>query len=186
MGAGTGLGLAQVYGIARQAGGAARITSVPGSGTTVTLLLRPSAIATVVEQKGVAHGGVAKPSKAAAKILVIDDDVDVRSLYVECLTLLGYEVTQAADGRAGLEMMAENLPDVLVIDFAMPRLDGAEVVKIARSNGYNMPVIFASGYSNTEALNDAVGFKANVLLKPFSVQALVIELEKALANPVKP
>jgi PAS domain S-box-containing protein len=184
VGAGTGLGLAQVYGIARQAGGAARIVSLPGSGTTVTLLLRPSALATAGGQVDSAQDGDANPAKVPAKVLVIDDDDDVRSLYVECLSLLGYDVSQAADGMAGLEMMAKTLPDVLVTDFAMPRLNGAELVKIARSKGYEMPVIFASGYSNTEALNEAVGFKAHVLLKPFSVQTLVQALENALANPL--
>jgi PAS domain S-box-containing protein len=184
VGAGTGLGLAQVYGIARQAGGAARIVSIEGSGTTVTLLLRASAIATVVEPGGLECDSVAIQTKVPAKVLVIDDDDDVRSLYVECLSLLGYDVSQAADGLTGLELMAENLPDVVVTDFAMPRLNGAELVKIARSKGYDMPVIFASGYSNTEELNEAVGFKAHVLLKPFSVQTLVQALEKALANPL--
>jgi CheY-like chemotaxis protein len=186
VGSGTGLGLAQVYGIARQAGGAARIASRPGSGTTVTLLLRPSATGTASGQVDPRHDGGAKQSKAPAKVLVIDDDDDVRSLYVECLGLLGYDVSQAADGLAALEIMARNLPDVLVTDFAMPRLNGAELVKIARSKGYEIPVIFASGYSDTEALNEAVGFKANVLLKPFSVQTLVQALEKALANPTQP
>jgi PAS domain S-box-containing protein len=186
VGAGTGLGLAQVYGIARQAGGAARIASIEGAGTTVTLLLRASAIDTSVGPDDSGCDSVVVQAKVPAEILVIDDDDDVRSLYVECLSLLGYEVSQAADGLAGLEMMAENLPDVLVTDFAMPHLNGAEMVKIARSRGYEMPVIFASGYSNTEELNEAVGSKANVLLKPFSVQTLVRAVEKALADVPKP
>jgi PAS domain S-box-containing protein len=184
VGAGTGLGLAQVYGIARQAGGTARIASIPGSGTTVTLLLRPSATENAGRRVDQGVDGGTSQIKTRAKVLVIDDDDDVRSLYVECLALLGYDVSQAPDGLAGLAIMEKSLPDVVITDFAMPRLNGAELVKIARSKGYDMPVIFASGYSNTEALNEAVGFKAQVLLKPFSIQTLVEALEKALSNPL--
>ncbi|MDB5777061.1 MAG: hypothetical protein JWP38_3194 [Herbaspirillum sp.] len=181
VGEGTGLGLAQVYAIARQAGGTARIRSAPGTGTTVTLLLRQSSIPAIAEKEG-DEEGILDLIKAAAKVLVIDDDDDVRSHLVECLTLLGYDVSEAADGFVGLEMMGACLPDVLLIDFSMPRINGAEVVKRARENGFNMPVIFASGHSNTEALNDAVGFKANVLLKPFSVQTLAQSMSDALAR----
>ena len=181
VGEGTGLGLAQVYGIARQAGGTAHIDSIPGQGTIVTLLLRRST------QRAAIHAEAPEGRGAAAihlgtHVLVIDDDDDVRGFLVESLSLLGYRVTHAADGFAGLTMMEIEVPDVLVIDFAMPRINGAEVVKRARERGLNMPVIFASGYSDTTALNDAVGLKATVLLKPFTIEKLATELVKAVAT----
>jgi PAS domain S-box-containing protein len=179
VGEGTGLGLAQVYGIAKQAGGTARIRSTPGVGTTVSLLLRRSATETVLLNDAGYPVNMLAIGKLP-KVLVIDDDDDVRTFMVESLELLGYRVSSASNGVAGLELIAANLPDVLVIDFAMPGMNGAEVVKRARQSGYTMPVIFASGYSDTSALNDAVGFKANVLLKPFSVDKLAMELTKAL------
>lgn len=179
VGEGTGLGLAQVYGIARQAGGTARILSTLGQGTTVTLLLRQTTTETFMMNDA---GYPVSPTAISAlpKVLVIDDDDDVRLLMVESLELLGYTVASASDGIAGLASMAASRPDVLVTDFAMPGMNGAEVVKRARQLGYTMPVIFASGYSDTSAINDAAGFKANVLLKPFSVEKLDMELTKVL------
>ena len=179
IGEGTGLGLAQVYGIARQAGGTAHIESVPGRGTTVTLLLRRSTCEAPVEVEST-DARSAVEIHGDTHVLVIDDDDDVRNFLVESLVLLGYHVTQAADGFAGLAMMEESVPDVLVIDYAMPKINGAEVVKRARERGLNMPVIFASGYSDTTALNDAVGLKATVLLKPFTIENLASELEHAI------
>ena len=179
IGEGTGLGLAQVYGIARQAGGTAHIESVPGRGTTVTLLLRRSTCEAPVEAEST-DARSAVEIHGDTHVLVIDDDDDVRNFLVESLALLGYHVTQAADGFAGLAMMEESVPDVLVIDYAMPKINGAEVVKRARERGLNMPVIFASGYSDTTALNDAVGLKATVLLKPFTIENLASELEHAI------
>ena len=179
VGEGTGLGLAQVYGIARQAGGTAHIESQPGRGTTVTLLLRRStAVAPVEAEDNDLRSAV--DIHGDTRVLVIDDDDDVRHFLVESLVLLGYRVTHAADGFAGLSMMENEEPDVLVIDYAMPKINGAEVVKRARERGLNMPVIFASGYSDTTALNDAVGLKATVLLKPFTIEKLASELETAI------
>jgi CheY-like chemotaxis protein len=181
VGQGSGLGLAQVYGIARQAGGAARIASAPGTGTTVTLLLRQASSPPppLVQQLAAA----AKPGAGTRKanILVIDDDADVRSLLVEGLSLAGYEVRDAADGAAGLALMACNAPDLLLIDYLMPGLNGAEVVKLARARGFDMPVIFATGYANTRALDAATGLKATVLAKPFSLDDLRQAIDAGLA-----
>jgi PAS domain S-box-containing protein len=182
VGEGTGLGLAQVYGIARQAGGTARIVSSLKSGTTVSLYLRQSArLADASSENGCADK-LQEGIKVAAKILIVDDDSDIRGVLAECLTLMGYQVSAAPDGVSALELMAENSPDLLLTDYLMPGMDGAELVRLARGKGFDMPVIFASGYSNTEALNKAVGLKANVLVKPFSIHKLVESIESALLN----
>lgn len=180
-GEGTGLGLAQVYGIARQAGGTARIISSLGTGTTVTLYLRLVTIPAVALNE-IEEDSIDEVVEIASKILIVDDEDDVRFILAELLTVLGYDVSAASDGYSALEMMAVNLPDILVTDYLMPKINGAEFVKLARANGFNMPVIFASGFSNTEALNEAVGFKANVLVKPFSVKTLVQAIETALSD----
>lgn len=179
VGQGTGLGLAQVYGIAQQAGGSARIRSAVDKGTTVTLFLRQA-------ESDDANLSVSNElvmdstSKSNIKIFVIDDDDDVRNSLVEVLMILGYSVSDASDGLTGVEMMLEDTPDILLIDYAMPVHDGAEIVKLAREKGLNMPVIFASGYSDKSALNEAVGVQANLLLKPFTISSLNAELEKVL------
>ena len=180
VGQGSGLGLAQVYGIARQSGGSARIASAPGTGTTVTLLLRQtfSPGAALATQGEPIQRAVAKERQAS--VLVIDDDADVRSLLVETLSFSGYQVRGAADGVEGLDLMAHQRPDVLLIDYLMPGLNGAEVVKLARERGFDMPVIFATGYADTSALNAATGLRATVLAKPFSLADLQHAIEAAL------
>lgn len=180
IGKGSGLGLAQVYGIARQSGGAARIVSAPGTGTTVTLLLRQALSPGLAAVKSVTALACAGAMARPASILVIDDDDDVRSLLEEGLSIAGYEVRAAANGVTGLAMMGCSRPDLLLIDYLMPGLNGAEVVKQARERGFDMPVIFATGYANTRALDAAAGLKATVLAKPFSLGDLQQAIEAAL------
>jgi CheY-like chemotaxis protein len=115
-------------------------------------------------------------------VLVVDDNDDVRDVLVLTLSLLGYDVSQACSGAAGLEMMAVALPDVLVTDFLMPNMNGAEMVKSARARGFDMPVIFATGFADTSALDNAIGCKANVIAKPFSGEALAQRIEQTLLN----
>lgn len=180
IGKGSGLGLAQVYGIARQSGGAARIVSAPGTGTTVTLLLRQAVSPGLAAVKSVTAVACAGATARPASILVIDDDDDVRSLLEEGLSIAGYEVRAAANGVEGLAMMGCSRPDLLLVDYLMPGHNGAEVVKQARERGFDMPVIFATGYANTRALDAAAGLKATVLAKPFSLGDLQQAIEAAL------
>jgi CheY-like chemotaxis protein len=120
-------------------------------------------------------------NKSAPHILVVDDDPDVRAFMVETLVSLGYRVDSAASGRAALHMMAEAQPDLLVLDFAMPHLDGAAVAKLARSNGYLMPIVFASGYADSSALDAAMGTNISLLRKPFSIARLSAAVAAALS-----
>lgn len=180
VGQGSGMGLAQVYGIARQSGGAARIVSAPGTGTTVTLLLRQPLSPGLPVLKSVTAVACAGAMARPPSILVIDDDDDVRSLLEEGLSIAGYEVRAAANGATGLAMMGCSQPDLLLIDYLMPGLNGAEVVRQARERGFDMPVIFATGYANTRALDAATGLKATVLAKPFSLDDLQQAIQAAL------
>jgi PAS domain S-box-containing protein len=171
LGSGTGLGLAQVYGICRQAGGHVRIASAMGRGTTVSMFLKH-----VIEQEG--KGEEATVAKAlpsshqSPKILVIDDDHDVRSFIVETLETLGYRVDSADNGTVGLELMSAALPDLVILDFAMPHLDGASVAKRAREFGLTAPIIFVSGYADTSALSAVAGTDVALLRKPFTISSL--------------
>ncbi len=179
LGAGTGLGLAQVYGICRQAGGHARIES-SSLGTRVSLFLRrsPDVFATPDPSSAAV---VSARDRSAPRILVVDDDPDVRAFMVETLVALGYRVDSAAGGRAALHMMASDPPDLLVLDFAMPHLDGAKVAKLARSQGLQMPIVFASGYADSSALDAAMGTNISLLRKPFSIGNLSAVVAAALA-----
>jgi PAS domain S-box-containing protein len=183
-GHGTGLGLAQVYGIARQAGGAARIESAPGQGTLVRLLL-PRAPEPELQQPGVARegtaGGDAEAARPAPTVLVVDDDPDVRRFLGEMLETLGYRVLLAADGEAGLRLLDADRPDLLLVDFAMPGMNGAEVAQAARARYPTLPVAFATGYADTAVLEAAQG-EAPVLRKPFALAELEEMLARLLAG----
>jgi CheY-like chemotaxis protein len=176
VGEGTGLGLSQVYGIARQAGGTVRIESEEGWGTIVRLYLpllaaRPS---TEAEPEG---RETAKAAARVAAILVVDDDPDLRQILVASLETLGYTALAAEDGAAGLEALKQRLPDLVVVDFAMPGMNGAEFAIAARRLQPSLPIIFASGYAETAAIEKAAGAHAVVLRKPFRIE----ELETAVA-----
>jgi signal transduction histidine kinase/CheY-like chemotaxis protein len=154
VGKGTGLGLAQVYGIAKQSGGVARICSAAGSGTTVTIMLPQTADATAALD-GPDHGGSDLPP--SARILVIDDDEGVRAFVCDVLTLHGYDCIAAADGQAGLEKLGQEAFDLLLVDYAMPGITGAQVATAALALYPTLPIIVASGYAESTALDAAMG-----------------------------
>jgi PAS domain S-box-containing protein len=178
VGKGTGLGLSQVYGIARQAGGAARIRSLPGQGTTVSLLLPVTDAPRIAT--GPAPGEDSTTADATATVLVIDDDEDLRRMLAESLDSLGYRALAAADGREGLDLLAGETPDLVVIDFAMPGMNGAEVAEAIRASHPDLPILFASGYADTAAIERAAGPDARMLRKPFGLAELQAAVRTAL------
>ena len=169
VGSGTGLGLSQVYGFARQSGGVARIRSVEGEGTTVEMLF-PQADEEGEDEAIVRESAV--PALAGAcHILVVEDDPDVRRVIVECLSLIGYKVTEAANGSEALIQLRTIKPDLLVVDYAMPDMTGAEVISEARKLIGDVPVILATGYADMAAVERLAG-KPRLLRKPFDIAQL--------------
>jgi len=179
VGKGTGLGLAQVYGIAKQAGGVARISSTPGGGTTITLLLPHTdrAVAAVAEPS---RGE--RRARKGATILVVDDDDGVRAFIRDALEALGYTVREASDGFAALEALSSGPADLLLVDFAMPGMNGAEVAREARTRRPDLNVLFASGYAETAALQEVAGPSVTVIRKPFDIDQLGEAVFLALAE----
>jgi DNA-binding response OmpR family regulator len=160
-GKGTGLGLSQVYGIVRQIGGDVTIDTVVGKGTRVSIALRVAH--TAAKSENADAGDV---SRGSEKILIVDDDPDVRQIMFGVLSDLGYSVKEAGDGEAALDILKEHRPDLLVLDFGMPGTNGAEVAATARQQNGGLKILFVSGYSDTSAIEKAVG-KAALLHKPF-------------------
>jgi CheY-like chemotaxis protein len=179
VGKGTGLGLSQVYGIARQAGGAVRLESREGHGTTVRILLPRTAAALRPDQAGAGPGAPA--GEASATILVVDDDPDIRRVLADSLDALGYRVVEAADGPAGLAALEAQAPDLMMVDFAMPGMNGAEVARAARQRRPDLPIVFASGYADTAAIESVAGKDAPVLRKPFRIRDLQAVVAQMLA-----
>ena len=168
--AGTGLGLSQVYGFTRQSGGNVEVLSKVGQGTTVRLSFPLAAAPTnaVAEAANLASdAAMASP----AEILVVEDDPDVRRSMVECLQVLGFRVRQAADGAAGLIALERARPDLLLVDYLMPRMNGGELIARAREMYGDIPILLATGYADMRAVERLIG-PQSVLAKPFDLDTL--------------
>ncbi|HYZ64733.1 MAG TPA: PAS domain-containing protein [Acetobacteraceae bacterium] len=180
VGKGTGLGLSQVYGVARQAGGTVRIDSRPGAGTTIHVFL-PRTSVTAPATAEVERADPDSPL-ATATVLVVDDDPDLRRVLAASLESLGYEVLEAEDGPSGLAMLDRRQPDLLILDFAMPSMNGAELATLVRERSPALPIVFASGYVETAAIERAAGPNAALLRKPFRMEQLQAVVTEALAT----
>jgi len=182
LGKGTGLGLAQVYGIAQQAGGTLRIDSEVGKGTSVDILL-PSAPGSAQAVRESNPGDCVPAGSAAGKrVLIVDDDDDVRAFLAESLEGLGCRVASAPSGEQGLESLREARPDLVLLDYAMPGMNGAQVARAARDMHPGLPIVFVTGYAESEQLEAALGGDVPVLRKPFTLAELSSAVEENVAR----
>jgi nitrogen-specific signal transduction histidine kinase/ActR/RegA family two-component response regulator len=181
-GAGTGLGLSQVYGVTRQLGGHVDIESHVGRGTTMRIYF-PRAADAVKRQ--IADNALEHlPSSGASSVLVVDDDPDVRAFAVSCLESLGYEVLIADGGQSALAILGgrESI-DVLLIDVIMPEVQGPEVARIALAKRPDLRILFMTGY--VADAGDAIN-RQHVLAKPFTVSELAHKVQDVLRSPEPP
>jgi PAS domain S-box-containing protein len=178
IGGGSGLGLSQVYGFAKQSGGTAQILSTPGAGTIVEIFL-PRAPAWALEQ------GEPKPvpTHGRGTMLVVDDDIDVRELTADYLKDCGYSVLVADSGQAALDLLEEHKADLLLVDFAMPGMNGAEVVRRARLIDPALRVVFMTGYADVDALTVHAP-PQDILRKPFRFTTLNEQISKVMSRSV--
>jgi len=178
VGHGTGLGLSMAFGIAKQSGGTLKIRTAPGEGTTVTILLRcerRSAASANPDRHARRASDKLVPlhaNQANARVMIVDDDDDVRRVMTDTLEMLGYECHDFANGVAALAALPDLSPKLVVLDFAMPELNGAEVARRLRSIAPEMPIIFVSGYADSNALDEVVDARSWVLRKPFQASEL--------------
>ncbi len=175
-GQGTGLGLAQVFGVVTQSGGTMAIKSVVGEGTTVILRLPQC------EAKEAAQVATDEPSSAVQllRLLVVDDDASVRAAITGLLIEDGHSVEAVASGISALALLRESEVDLVVADFLMPEMTGAELIKTARELGLDTRFLLVSGYSDSEAIA-AASDNAALLQKPFTAE----ELRQAVAKAAK-
>ncbi len=180
VGKGTGLGLSMVYGMARQSGGTARLESAPGKGTKVTLLFKKADLVSAETSAGGDEAAGAPVPVGSNTILVIDDDPDVRAFTVDSLSDQGFQVLEASDGHQGLAILANKRVDLVVLDFIMPGMSGAEVARAIRHRLPDQRILFVSGYSETDAVK-SIAPDATVLAKPFRAAALQQAVRATLA-----
>ncbi len=176
VGSGTGLGLSQVYGIAKQTGGTASITSKLGAGTTVCVYL-PRTTAPAVRHPA-DNFAEASLRGHEATILVADDDPDVRQLTTSCLENLGYHVLAVQSGQAAVEKIAGDANvDLVLMDIAMPEVNGVEAMTAILKERPRLPFIYMTGYAGHAKLDPA---EQRVIKKPFTLSELAEKVERAL------
>jgi signal transduction histidine kinase/CheY-like chemotaxis protein len=179
IGKGSGLGLSQVLGFAKQSGGGMRIESRVGEGTSVKIYL-PRAIGTDVTLQSESIG-VPKRIAKGAVILLVDDDSAVREVTASILRDLGHVVIEVGSGGAALDLLERNAHiELVILDFAMPGMNGMEVARQVRTKSPARPVIFVTGYAETSALGDID--ETQIVRKPFIGNELADKVQTALAN----
>ncbi len=179
-GQGTGLGLATVHGIIRDAGGAIDIESAPGSGSTFRIFLE-------AREPGTAHAAepphTPLPRGVGSKLLLCEDEDSVRTLMTRLLQRGGFDVTAVSSGRDALDAMREASFDLLVTDAVMPEMDGAALAQHASKIDPNLPVLFVSGY--TGGVLESVGINEDsvyFLRKPFRTRELLERITDILSR----
>ena len=188
-GAGTGLGLAVVYGIVTGRGGDVQIESEVGAGTTVTLLL--PAAKPPSKSVPAATLPLPPPQLEGARLLLVDDEPALRSFLAHALRRRGFEVETCADGEAAVQWM-ERQPDgprpvdAVVMDMMMPVLDGLEASKVLRSRWARLPVVISSGYTGADAIAELEDSGPTLLLgKPYQVEELVEAIGRLCAAAIE-
>jgi PAS domain S-box-containing protein len=185
-GKGTGLGLATSYAIVKAHGGAIDVTSEPGRGTQVRIVLpaskRPSS-----GREEAPEGPALRESEQEARVLVVDDEVAIRDLTSDILAELGYRVELAASGQEALDRYAAaaGAIDLVILDIIMPGMNGVEAFRRLRAADPHARILLSSGYSPegtaAEALDEgALGF----VQKPYRVADLAKAVREALRAPV--
>ncbi|MGE7418897.1 ATP-binding protein, partial [Methylobacterium tarhaniae] len=176
VGRGTGLGLSQVFGFAKQSGGDVDVTSRPG-GATFTLYL-PEAPAAAVHGDGASADPSASPIGAGESVLVVEDNIEVGRFCTQILHDLGYRTTWATNAEEALDRLGADGAgfDVVFSDVVMPGMGGLALAHELRRRLPRLPVVLASGYSHVLAQDDAHGFE--LLHKPYSAEQLGLILRR--------
>jgi len=178
VGAGSGLGLSQIYGYVKQSGGDVKISSAPDRGTTVTIYL-PRSADLQVETPAEIQQMPAAPESDTETVLVVEDEKIVLLTAVQSLKGVGYNVLQADSATTALDILKSEQPiDILFTDVVMPgQLNGVELAVEALRLRPNIKVLLASGYTRT-ALTDQHGLSEDVpiLQKPYRTQELAKQL----------
>ncbi len=176
-GKGTGLGLSMVYGFVRQAGGTVTIDSSVGTGTAVSIYLPRAAARPEPAQPP--HAPAAIPQ--SLRILLVDDDPHVCAAVKEMLIEAGHEVAEATSGAVAAELLRTRRDfDVLIVDFAMPGMSGADLAEHIQATHPELPILFMTGYVDSDTLHAWAQRGYRTLNKPFHASDLTAALRDTL------
>lgn len=175
---GRGLGLAAVQGIVRGHGGAIRVCSAVGTGTTFSLIFPPGAVGAATQAAGAGHVWL-EPGKGS--VLVVDDEAPIRLLAKRLLERQGFRVITASDGQDGVNLLRANADQIVcvLLDLTMPRLAGTEALAAIRQIRPTVPVVVMSGYSAETVSQQFSNVAAlRCLQKPFTMQDMWHQLRQ--------
>ena len=182
---GTGMGLATVYGIVQQAGGHVGVTNLEAAGAAFRLFLPAATAEALTEVAPVEVKPKAAPRdlSGAGRILFVEDEAAVRGIAARLLRQRGYEVIEAADGEEALILCEQHAGtiDMMISDVIMPGLDGPSLLKKARPYLGDAPVMFISGYAESDfsdLLQDEAG--VSFLPKPLDIKTLAERVKQEL------
>jgi signal transduction histidine kinase len=179
VGKGSGLGLSQVLGFAKQSGGGIRLESRPDEGTAITIYL-PRAEMQSMHPAAERRAAPVEPVRSAT-ILLVDDDDAVREITAAMLREMGYSVVEAGSAGAALDMIERELKvDLLLVDFAMPGMNGAELARQVQVKRPTTPILFVTGFADRAALA-GVG-DDHIIGKPFVDDELAHKVRDVLAR----
>ena len=183
IGQGTGLGLSMVYGFMSQTGGHVQLDSVVAQGTRIELYL-PCHVENAVPSVDVQHAPAPRRASQGERVLVVEDEPDVRLLVVDVLRDLGYVVADAADGPSALlHLQGSARIDLLVSDVGLPGMNGRELAEIARQHRPGLKVLFVTGYArNAQVRGDFLADGMDLLTKPFSIDDLALRVRGLIDN----
>jgi len=184
-GVGTGLGLSQVYGFAKQSGGHIRIYSEVGEGTTIKIyfprLTAQSGVPPWIEREATRAVGISPDGTET--VLVVEDDAQVNKLAVEALQERGYQVLSASDGAAALRLI-ESAPqiDLLLTDVVLPGgMNGRELTEAVRRKRNGIKVLYMTGYTRNAIIHHGrLDLDIDLLTKPFTADALTRKIRRVL------
>ncbi len=181
IGKGTGLGLAQVYGFVNQAGGGVTIDSSVGFGTTVSLYLPAADLEAKPPLPDPSHIDES-PWAAGLRVLLVEDDLAVRTVTEGLLTDLGCQVEGVPDGPSALaSLQASDRFDLLISDIVMPGgMSGVDLAKAAQIHAPKLPIVLTTGYGGERLGEGADTLIWPLLRKPFRAEQLTLALQKAL------
>jgi signal transduction histidine kinase len=184
-GQGTGLGLSTVYGFVRQCGGYIDVTSTPGKGTSIEVLLPRAPVSRDI--KGATPASPISEGASAGRetVLVVEDEEAVRQFAVESLQRHGYQVMAAASGEEALTIASahDGTIDLLLSDVVMPGLKGPDLAQRLRAMRPGVRVLLMSGYA-TDVLTAGDMHGAALVTKPFTPASLGRAVRRALDTPV--
>jgi signal transduction histidine kinase/CheY-like chemotaxis protein len=179
-GRGSGLGLSTVHGFAAQSGGSVQIISSPGNGTNVDLWLPCAESASLEGEDPDPQISLTEPSHS--RILVCDDDADVRAVVGTFLRDSGYVVWEAANPLLAFEILEREWPiDLFIADYAMPEMNGLAVIDRAQAHHPGLRVLLMSGHTDILHADGVSGIP--LLAKPFKVAELKRRITETLLAP---